>query len=438
MREEIRNLSTDVNKIIDFVMTGADRGVTYDELALFIDKFGPRHLGTANLENSIDYMLDRLTREGHDIVGSEKLVVPIWQRGKEWAQMVSPRAKKLNIMGLGYSVGTNGRVLSGDVVVVKSFDDLHKRSHEVKGKFVVFNYAYETYSTSVSYRINGASEAAKYGAIAALIRSVTDFSIDSPHTGAQEYKYKNVPNIPAVSITVEDAEFFSRLCARGETVRVSLYMEARMDGTGVSRNTISEITGSHYADEMVIVSGHLDSWDVGSGAMDDGGGCFASWRALSVLKKLGLRPKRTIRSILWTGEEMGLLGAKAYVNEHKHELHKISLAMESDEGTFSPHGLTYSGSNPIGKCIMSEILKMLAPLNATNLYPETKGPDIGELMQKGVPGSHIQTHNEHYFYFHHTNGDTMTVEDTDELDRNTAVIAATAYAVASIDVMLPR
>ncbi|CAG2119128.1 unnamed protein product, partial [Medioppia subpectinata] len=214
LREEIRNLSTDVNKIIDFVMTGADRGVTYDELAVFIDKFGSRFVGTANLENSIDYMLDRLTREGHDIVGSEKLSVPIWQRGKEWAQMVSPFEKKLNILGLGYSVGTNGRVLRGDVVVVKSFDELKQRSHEVKGKFVVFNYAYESYNTAAPYRLNGASEAAKYGAIAALIRSVTDFSIDSPHTGANEYKYKNAPKIPAVSITVEDAELFGRLCAR--------------------------------------------------------------------------------------------------------------------------------------------------------------------------------------------------------------------------------
>ncbi|CAG2177384.1 unnamed protein product, partial [Oppiella nova] len=315
LRQQIASLKGDVNKIINFVMNGGDSGVTYNELATFVDRFGPRHLGTRVLEDSIDYVVDLLNKEGHDGVRTESLPVPIWRRGREWAQMVSPRLKSMNILGLGYSVGTNGKVLTGEVVVVKTFEELRARAHEVPGKFVVYNFVYESYAKTAKYRREGASEAARFGAIGALIRSVTPFSIDSPHTAYAE----NVPKIPAVSITVEDAELFDRITQRGEKVKVSLYMEAHMEGTGMSRNTISEITGYKYPDEAVIVSGHLDSWDVGQGAMDDGGGAFISWRALSVLKKLGLQLKRTVRSILWTGEEMGFFGVKDYVKVRERE-----------------------------------------------------------------------------------------------------------------------
>ncbi|XP_054158520.1 carboxypeptidase Q-like [Oppia nitens] len=439
IRQQIANISADVQKIIDYVVNddGPDSGLTYKELEKFVDQFGSRFTGTANLESAIDYMVDRLKRERHDKVYTENVTVPVWIRGKEWAQMVSPRNKPLNILSLGYSVGTNGSVLTGDVIVVKTFDELNRRSQEVRGKFVVYNYDFVSYFESVQYREYGASRAAQYGAIGALIRSVTPFSINSPHTGGQTYA-NNVTKIPAVSITVEDAELFGRLAGRGINITVSLSMEAHMNGVGVSRNTISEITGSNKPDEVVLVSGHLDSWDVGQGAMDDGGGAFISWRALSVIKKLGLRPKRTVRSVLWTGEEMGLIGAKQYTQQHLSELSKISIAMESDIGTFTPTGITYSGQNPTAQCIVNQILQSLKPINASQLRIGSEGSDIELLMGKGVPGSSLDNRNDRYFYFHHSAGDTMTVENRRDLDLCTAVWAATAYGLASIDDQLPR
>ncbi|CAG2105142.1 unnamed protein product [Medioppia subpectinata] len=437
LRERIANISTDVQKIIDYVVNGADRGVTYNELAKFVDTFGSRLVGTKNLENAIDYMLDLLKTEGHDNVHGEPCAVPVWTRGKEWAQMNSPRVKPLNILGLGYSVGTNGTVLTGEVVVVKTFDELKNRSNEVKGKFVVYNFDFKGYGESVEYRGRGASEAAKYGAIAALVRSVTPLSINSPHTGMQSYA-SGVVKIPAVSITVEDAELFGRLAARGVKVNVSLYMEARMEAEGTSRNTVSEIKGTDKPDEVVLVSGHLDSWDVGQGAMDDGGGAFISWRALSVIKKLGLKPKRTLRSVLWTGEEMGLIGVQNYAKEHASELSKMSIAMESDIGTFTPFGISFSGTNTTAQCIVNEVLKALNPINATHMSLGKDGSDIDFLMAAGVPGSSLDNRHETYFYYHHSNGDTMTVEDSHQLDLCTAVWAATSYAFAALDDMLPR
>ncbi|XP_054158577.1 carboxypeptidase Q-like [Oppia nitens] len=352
--------------------------------------------------------------------------------------MVCPRKQSLNILGLGYSVGTNGSVVTGDVIVIKTFAELNRRSREIRGKFVVYNYDFNSYDESVAYKLHGASRASKYGAIGALIRSTTPFSNSLPHTGLQIYS-KNVRKIPAVSITVEDAELFGRLAARGINITVSLSMEARMDADRVSRNTVSEITGSTKPDEIVLVSGHLDSWDVGQGAMDDGGGAFISWRALSVIKKLGLRPKRTVQSVLWTGEEMGYNGVQQYAQKHINDLNKISIAMESDMGTFTPTGITYSGRNLTAQCIINELLSLLKPINASQLkIGREDGPDIELLVEKGVPGASLDTRNDRYFYYHHTAGDTMSMMSTRDLDLCTAVWAAIAYGLASIDDQLPR
>ncbi|XP_054158512.1 carboxypeptidase Q-like, partial [Oppia nitens] len=439
LRQQITSLSSDIHRIIDYVVNGGpDSGQTYAELAQFVDRYGPRLVGSNSLESSIDYMVDRLKRERHDKVYTENVTVPVWTRGREWAQMVSPRIQSLNILGLGLSVGTNGSVLTGDVIVVKSFAELEFRSCEVRGKFVVYNYDFDSYGKSVQYRLQGATRAGQYGAIGALIRSVTPFSLNTPHTGYITYD-NNIQKIPAVSITVEDAELFGRLAARGINITISLSMEARMDADRVSRNTISEITGSNKPDEVVLVSGHLDSWDVGQGAMDDGGGAFISWRALSVIKKLGLRPKRTVRSVLWTGEEIGYIGAQQYAQKHINELSKISIAMESDMGTFRPTGITYSGQNPTAQCIVNELLSLLKPINSTQLTIGRKdGPDIDFLVEKGVPGGSLDTSNDRYFYYHHSAADTMSMMSTRDLDLCTAVWAAIAYGLASIDDQLPR
>ena len=189
--------------------------------------------------------------------------------------------------------------------------------------------------------------------------------------------------------------------------------------------------------QVVLVSGHLDSWDVGQGAMDDGGGAFISWQALSVVRQLNLKPKRTMRMVLWTGEEEGLLGAQQYYNRHKANAGNFSLVMESDIGTFTPLGISFKGGKKAA-AVMKEIMTLLNPINASKLTVTEVDGDITFWIRDGVPGGSLDNANQKYFYFHHTNGDTMTVEDPDNLDLCAAVWAVVAYSVANLDDMLPR
>ena len=212
--------------------------------------------------------------------------------------------------------------------------------------------------------------------------------------------------------------------------------EHRPDFT--SHNTIGELTGSAIPSETVLVSGHIDSWDVGQGAMDDAGGSFLALNVLLLLKQMDLRPKRTLRSVMWTGEEQGCYGAAAYFNNHKDEVPTMDLVIESDAGTFNPTGLIFSG-NAEAQCILQEISNLMSPINATGLeFSSGAGPDVGNWIRAGVPGMSLLNDNERYFWFHHSEGDTMTVENPDELDRSTALWAAAIYIIADLDNMLPR
>ncbi|KAG8301150.1 hypothetical protein J6590_059555 [Homalodisca vitripennis] len=223
----------------------------------------------------------------------------------------------------------------------------------------------------------------------------------------------------------------------GDPLRISLYMEAQTLANTTSRNTVAELQGTTHPEKVVVVSGHLDSWDVGQGAMDDGGGAFISWGALALLKSLGLKPRRTIRAVLWTAEEVGLIGAEAYKIAHANETDNFIAMMESDEGTFTPFGLEYMGSDE-GGCIIKEILKLMEPINATQFKNSSDvGSDI-TVWANEVPLLSNLNDNGRYFWFHHSNGDTMTVLSPDDLDKNTALWAATAYILADISVDLPK
>ncbi|CAH2285630.1 carboxypeptidase Q [Pelobates cultripes] len=326
--------------------------------------------------------------------------------------------------------------ISAEVIVVSSFTELHSRAKEAKGKIVVYNQPFVSYGETVQYRAFGASEAAKVGAVASLIRSITPFSIYSPHTGWQDYQ-KDVPKIPTACITIEDAEMFARMASRGEKIVVQLKMGAVNHPDADSFNTVAEIVGSKYPEQVVIVSGHLDSWDVGQGAMDDGGGAFISWEALSLIKDLGLQPKRTVRLVLWTGEEQGGVGAGQYYERHKGDISNMDLVMESDIGTFMPTGMQFSGSNE-ARAIMTEIMQLLKPINITNLYDNAEGTDIRYWMQAGVPGASLIDDIEKYFWFHHSQGDTMTVQNPIWMNLCAAVWTVVSYVVADMEEMLPR
>ncbi|XP_050423857.1 carboxypeptidase Q-like isoform X2 [Adelges cooleyi] len=438
LRKEIAGYRPIVKQVLAYVLDGPHRGRTWAELAEFTDTFGSRLVGTKNLENSIDYMLDKLKAAHLDNVHGEEMTFEAWQRGDESAWLISPRSKKLGMLGLGTSVGTPPNGINAEVVVVNSFDDLHNKSSIIEGKIVVYNQPYVSYGITAQYRSLGASIAAKYGAIAVLIRSITPFSLYTPHTGHQQYS-EGIKKIPAACITIEDAEMLQRMYDRGNKIEILLKMNPKFFPNATSRNTVAEIKGTTKPERVLVVSGHLDSWDVGEGAMDDGGGAFVSWNSLVVLKELGLKPKRTIRCILWTAEEMGYLGANAYLEQHANELDNFDLVMESDDGTFTPYGLEFHGSDK-SACIMKEVAKMFDSINATTVISktETVGSDIDGFQRLKVPGLSLMNKNEKYFWYHHTQADTMAVEDPDALDLNTAMYALVSYIVADLSIDLPR
>lgn len=432
---EVASYADVAKLIIDLAVNGAARNRSYKRLADFTDTIGNRVSGSKNLDMAIKYMYKAMTQDGLD-VHLEPVKVPHWVRGKESAEMIKPRAKNLAILGLGSSVGTSPEGIQAEVLVVQSFDELKSRGSEAKGKIVVFNQPFVSYGQTVAYRAYGASEAAKLGAVATLIRSITPFSINSPHTGWQDYQ-DGVKQIPTACITVEDAELMWRMAQRGETVIVKLTMGATTLPDADSFNTVAEIRGWQHPEQVVLLSGHLDSWDVGQGAMDDGGGAMISWEALSLIKDLGLRPRRTLRTVLWSGEEQGGVGAQQYFNLHKENLTDFDLVMESDMGTFKPLALQFTGSDAAWK-VMEEVVKLLAPINATKLEPHGEGTDISPWMQAGIPGASLHVADSRYFWFHHSEGDTMTVQDPQDMDLCSALWAIVAYVVADLQDMLPR
>lgn len=434
---EVKSYQSVADQIIAFSTTGQGANQSYNRLATFVDKFGNRVSGSQNLEDSIDYMLDVLQKDGLDNVHGEKVNVTKWVRNKEYARLIQPREYDIAITGLGGSVGTNGELMA-DAIVVRSFNDLQAQAKidNIRGKIVVYNQDFVSYPDTAMYRVIGADRASKYGAVATLIRSVTPQSIYTPHTGIQEYS-GDVKKIPTACITVEDAEMLDRMQARGLEIKITLSMGAKNLDPSISRNTVAEIKGSVHPEQVVLVSGHLDSWDVGQGAMDDGGGAFISWQALSIIHQLKLTPKRTLRLVMWTDEEAGGVGSKQYFEAHKSDANNFSIMFESDMGVFTPYGIQFTGSDK-AKAIMGQIGMLLGSINATSVADNGGETDTSWWKDLGVPLGTLATSNERYFWFHHSNGDTMTVMDPVQMNLCSAVFAVYAYTLADMDDMLPK
>lgn len=349
--------------------------------------------------------------------------------------MILPRQKHIAVIGLGTSVSTPKEGITAEAIVVSSFQELYqKHDSDIKGKIVVYDVPFVSYGDTVQYRSQGASKAAKKGAVASLVRSITPFSMYSPHTGAQYYD-DNVTKIPAAAITHEDADLLHRLQDQGEKIVLKIEMSSTFDTTK-SRNTIIDVKGKDNPEKVVIVSGHIDSWDVGQGAMDDGGGMIISWLAPVALHHLKLKPKRTLRAILWTAEEPGLVGAQAYLKRHMGELNNINFIMESDEGTFKPRGLSVAGSTE-ARCLIAEILKLFTPIDKLEQtdYP---GSDITLIVDKGVPGASLLNDNERYYWFHHSEADTLNVLNMTDVIDCAAFWAAVSYVIADMPTDIPR
>jgi len=408
----------------------------YDRLGRLVDGFGHRLSGSESLERAIDWVLAEMKRDGLANARTEPVKVPHWVRGRESVELLSPRRTPLVMLGLGGSVGTPKGGITAPVLVVSSFEELEQRKAEAKGKIVLFDAPFTDYGATGMYRRTGAIAAAKAGAIACLIRSIAPYGIRSPHTGNMRYD-STVTRIPAAALSLEDAMMLHRMQDRGERVVVRLTMEARALPDAMSRNVMAEIVGVEKPDEVVVLGGHIDSWDVGQGAMDDGGGMVAAWEAVRLIRRLGLKPRRTIRVVAWTNEENGLRGGLAYRDARGADIEKHVLAMESDAGTFAPRGFGLAGPAE-ALAVVKEIGKLLSPIGADSVHDGSDEADIGPLMELGVPGMGLDVDGTRYFWYHHTQGDTLDKLDPAELARCVAAMAVMAYVVADLPERLPR
>ena len=432
--ESIKSKYVDTSlKIISKSLTDS---TAYNRLGYMCDTFGPRLSGSKNLENAINWILKEMKSDGLENVRGEKVAVPTWIRGKESATLLSPFKKELSMLGLGGSIATPRGGLKAEVIVVNDWDELESRSNEVPGKIVLFNAPFTSYGETVAYRYSGASAAAKHGAVASLIRSIGPWSMNTPHTGVMAYN-DDVQKIPNAALTMEDAMMLSRIHDRGNKIIVKLDMNARMVADRWSHNVLGEIKGSIYPEEVVVVGGHIDSWDVGQGAHDDGGACIASWEVLRLIKELGLKPKRTIRCVMWTNEENGGKGNKGYRDMHLDEMDKHVLAIESDGGVFSPKGFGFSG-NDSAREIVEEIHELMKPIGANTISDGGRAADVAPLNDEGVPVMSLKVDGSKYFWYHHTDADTFDKIDFNEFNRCIAAMAIMAYVVADLDEPLPR
>ena len=423
----------DADRIIDAALKDS---TAWNRLAEMTERFGNRLSGTAALEQTIDWVIARMKEDGLQNVRGESAMVPVWVRGEESAQMVRPRVQNLPMLGLGGSIATPPGGITADVLVVGSFSDLTAKAAQASGKIVLYDVPFTNYGETVQYRARGAVAAAKVGAVGALVRSVTPYSQRTPHTGGMSYD-STVRRIPAAAITVEDAEMIHRLVDRGERVRVTLEMSAKTLPDAPSRNVMGELVGSEKPDEIVVFGGHIDSWDVGRGAMDDGGGVVVAWEAVRLLKRLGLKPKRTIRVVGWTNEENGGRGGQAYRDAHRAEVDKHVLAIESDGGVFKPQGFSFTGSDAAVD-MLKQIALLLDRIDAGAMVKGGGGADIGPIMALGVPGLGLNVDGTKYFWYHHTDADTIDKLDPNDMARCVAAMAVMAYVAADMPETLPR
>ncbi len=426
----------------------------YRQVAHLSNNIGPRLSGSLQAEHAVRYVADEMRRVGLD-VRLEKVMVPHWVRGVETGELVqfagqAPNTtQKIFLTALGGSVATQPEGLTTDVVVVETFDQLRAMGRErVAGKIVLFNarfdkqmaeqgFAFDAYVQAVAYRGAGASEAARLGAAASLVRSVGSADFRLPHTGALRY-LDDVPKIPAAAVAAEDADLIAYLAAQGN-VRLHLTLTPQTLPDVASYNVVADIKGSEHPEQIVIVSGHLDSWDLGTGAIDDAAGVGIAMQTANLIKQLKLRPKRTIRIIAWMNEENGLRGGTAYAQDHKAELANHIAAIESDSGAGHPLGFSAHASR--------KAVDMLTPLSAilqtsgAGIARQTQNPegaDVSPLDQAGVPTFSPLQDVRTYFHYHHTAADTLDKIVPRELAENAAVIAVLAYAIASLPEPLPR
>lgn len=405
--------------------------LAWARLAEFCDFYGYRPNGSEELENAIDNVLERFKKAGLENARKEPVEIPKWERNHAECRMTFPQQMKIPILALGTSVRTPANGIEAEVLVVKNKEDLDKKADQAKGKIVLFNRPFTNYSETVQYRINGANWASKYGALASLIRSVSPIENSRAHTGISKYN-DSVPRIPHAAISLETANMLQRLQDRGVKPKIFLKMDCENVGKAVTNNVMAELKGSENPEEIFVVGGHIDAWDVGQGAHDDAGPCFAVFEAVQILKRLNMIPKRTIRVCFWSAEEIGIFGGKEYAAKHGKEKH--FGALEFDSGVFKPSAIGFSGEES-----KLESYAKLADPALSVIDPELKvqkgggGADISPLKDYGVDQLSLRVDsNGEYWRYHHSETDTVEKIDAETYNNCIAVLAIAIYIYADM------
>jgi carboxypeptidase Q len=402
----------------------------WQRLALLGDTYGNRLSGSPNLDAAIKWAVEEMKKDGLENVHTEPVKVPYWVRGRESLEIAGAIAQPLVILGLGNSVGTPAGGVEAELLVVHSFEELDAAADRVKGKIVLFNVPFTNYGDTVRFRATGPSRAGSLGAAAVLVRAVGPAGLRTAHTGSLSYT-DGQPKIPAAALTTEDTARLQRMVDRGTTVRLKLLMEAHFLPDTDSFNVVGELRGRELPNEIVAIGGHFDSWDVGTGSTDDGGGCVVTWEALRMMKKLNLRPRRTLRVVLWTNEENGTRGGLAYRDQHMAELPNHVAMIESDGGVFAPTGFGFSGSDA-ARAKVRDIATLLAGIHADGISGSGGGADIGpSVQQASIPAFELEN-NGNYFLIHHTPADTIDKIDPIEMSRSAAAVAVMTYVIAEM------
>ncbi|HKQ70618.1 MAG TPA: M20/M25/M40 family metallo-hydrolase, partial [Polyangiaceae bacterium] len=409
---------------------------TWERLTILTDVIGARMTGTPELERAVAWARDAFVHDDQEGVAVEPVRVPRWVRGDGSGEIVGSSPRRFSVLALGGSVGTPRGGITAELIVVRSFEELEQARDRVKGKVVLFDHPMAlagdpslSYGAAVAFRNAGAMRAAPLGAKAVLVRSVTAVSLGSPHTGHTRYREGKGERIPAASVTLEDAELLARIAKREDSVKVKLAIGAKTVGEATSGNVVAELRGSELPNEIVVIGAHLDSWDVGQGAQDDGAGTVIVMESLATLRRLGLRPRRTIRAVLFTAEEMGGLGAKQYVVAHKDELERHVAAFEVDTGAGAPLGFMTDGA-PCWAPEARVLARLLAPIGAGSVDPGYPGTDVLFLKPAKTALLGLKQDISHYFDVHHSAADTLEKIAPDNLRRGVAALATMAYVVA--------
>jgi hypothetical protein len=420
------------------------------QLAHLTENIGPRLSGSPQANHAAEYVAGELRRLGLE-VRLEEVMVPHWVRGVELAELLefpgqaSGTTQKVVVTALGGSTATPPEGITTEVVVVNSVNELRGLGRDrVAGKIVVYNYPFdrqmaaqghpgEAYGEAVEYREEGARSAAELGAVAALIRSVGGADYRLPHTG-----HSRPAGIPSGAVSAEDADLVSHLAQQGR-VRMHLTMTPQTLPDTASYNVVADLKGSEHPEQVVIVSGHLDSWDLGTGAIDDGAGVAVAMQAAALLQQLHLRPKRTLRVIAWMNEENGGRGSQGYAETHKAEMANHVAAIESDFGAGHPLGFDVKVA-PAALPWLEPVQNVLGSIGANLMQPSRYdvGADIALLAQAGVPTFGLMQDGRTYFNYHHTAADTLDKVAPRELSENAAAMAVLAYALATLPEPLPR